>query len=141
MYWQRGSLTPEHVQWVLRVLPFDLSYADQDDILVFWKGDTYKTCDARYIGRDVRDCHPAPTLACLEEILREFKAGRRDTAQGWRRRHGRLRHVRYFAVRDKDGTYRGILEIVQDVTAISALEGEQELPGWGPDPSSTATEE
>ena len=43
-------------------------------MLVYWSGTTYKTCDARYIGRDVRDCHPESSLECLEEILREFKA-------------------------------------------------------------------
>ena len=97
---------------------------------VYWKGATYKTCDARYIGRDVRDCHPEYSLDCLEEILRKFKAGTKDVAEGWEQKSGKVKHTRYFAVRDEDGAYRGILEVNQDVTHIRALEGDQAFPGW-----------
>ncbi|MBC8444550.1 MAG: PAS domain-containing protein [Chloroflexi bacterium] len=40
---------------------------------------------------------------------------------------GRFIHIRYFALRDKDGAYRGTLEVSQDVTGIRALEGEKRL--------------
>ena len=130
MYWQHGSLTPELTDLVFRFLPLDLSVADEDDVLVYWKGDTYKTCDARYVGRDVRDCHPESSLACLEEILRAFKTGEMDVAEGWGEEKGRLKRTRYFALRDKDHAYKGILEVNEDVTGAKALEGEQALPGW-----------
>ena len=86
MLWKHGDLTPELADLVFTFLPADISVADENDILVYWKGDTYKTCDARYIGRDVRDCHPEHSMACLEEILREFKAGTKDVAEGWEQR-------------------------------------------------------
>jgi uncharacterized protein len=130
MLWQRGSLTPELADLVLQFVPLDISVADEDDILVYWKGDTYKTCDARYIGRDVRDCHPEQSMACLEEILREFKAGTRDVATGWEQQGEKMKWTRYFALRDSHGAYKGILEINEDVTSARALEGEQALPGW-----------
>jgi uncharacterized protein len=130
MEWQRGTLTPEQLDQVLRFLPVDISFADENDVLLYWKGETYKTCDARYIGRDVRDCHPEHTLDGLEEILQQFKAGTRDLAEGWEHSKGKIKHTRYFAVRDSDGAYRGILEVNQDVTRIHALEGDQALPGW-----------
>jgi DUF438 domain-containing protein len=130
MLWKRGSLTPELADTVFTFLPLDISVADQDDVLVYWKGETYKTCDARYIGRDLRDCHPEHTLECLEEILREFKAGRRDVAEGWEQKGETMTRTRYFALRDEDGAYRGILEAIDDVTGARALEGEQALPGW-----------
>lgn len=130
MLWQRGSLSPDQVRLVLQHLPCDVSFADEDDVLVFWTGDTYKTCDGRFVGRDLRDCHPAHSLATLEEILREFKAGRRDVAEGWHEQKGRFRYTRYAAVRDADGTYRGILEVNVDATDLRRLTGEQALPGW-----------
>jgi DUF438 domain-containing protein len=130
MLWKRGSLTPELADTVFTFLPLDISVADQDDVLVYWKGETYKTCDARYIGRDLRDCHPEHTLECLEEILREFKAGTRDVAEGWEQNGETMMRTRYFALRDEDGAYRGILEAIDDVTGARALEGEQALPGW-----------
>jgi len=130
MYWQRGTLTPQQTRLVLRDLPIDVSFADENDVLVYWSGATYKTCDARYIGRDVRDCHPEHTLECLEEILREFKAGARDVAEGWEQDGKRFKYTRYTAVRDDAGAYKGILEVNHDVTAMRALEGAQRLPGW-----------
>jgi hypothetical protein len=130
MYFQRGTLTPEQTRLVLRDLPIDVSFADEHDVLVYWSGATYKTCDARYIGRDVRDCHPEQSLECLEDILREFKAGTKDTAEGWERDGKRFKYTRYSAVRDDAGAYKGILEVNHDVTAMRALHGEQRLPGW-----------
>ena len=44
MLWKHGSLTPELADLVLTHLPCDLSVADEDDVLVYWKGPTYKTC-------------------------------------------------------------------------------------------------
>src|SRR5665647_1292756 len=130
MQWQRGSLTPEQMELVLRFIPLDLSLADEHDVLLYWKGATYKTCDARYIGRDVRDCHPENSLACLEEILSQFKAGAKDVAEGWETDGERFNYTRYCAVRDADGAYKGILEVNHDITDLRALEGMQRLPGW-----------
>jgi DUF438 domain-containing protein len=130
MEWQRGTLTPEQMESVLRFLPLDLSFADEHDVLLYWKGATYETCDARYIGRDVRDCHPKSSLACLEEILSQFKAGTKDVAEGWEMDGERFKYTRYSAVRDADGTYKGILEVNHDITDLRALEGIQRLPGW-----------
>jgi len=115
---------------VFTFLPCDISVADDNDILVYWKGDTYRTCDARYIGRDVRDCHPEQSMACLEEILSEFKAGTKDVAEGWEQKGEKMKRTRYFALRDHQGTYKGILEVNEDVTSARALQGEQALPGW-----------
>jgi DUF438 domain-containing protein len=130
MLWQRGSLSPEQAGLVLDSLPCDLSFADEDDVLLYWTGDTYKTCDGRFIGRDVRDCHPPESMATLESILREFKAGTRDVAEGWGEENGRFKLTRYTAVRDADGVYRGILEVNMDLTGLRALAGERQLPGW-----------
>ena len=130
MYFQRGTLTPEQTRLVLRDLPIDISFADENDVLVYWSGATYNTCDPRYIGRDVRDCHPESSLECLEEILRELKAGTKDVAEGWEQVGIRFKYTRYTPVRDDAGAYKGILEVNQDVTDMRALEGVQRLPGW-----------
>ena len=130
MLWQRGALSLDQVGLVIQCLPCDISFADENDVLLYWSGETYKTCDARFIGRDVRDCHPEESMETLETILREFKAGTRDTAEGWGEEKGRFKYTRYNAVRDPDGTYRGILEVNMDLSAFRALSGAQQMPGW-----------
>jgi DUF438 domain-containing protein len=130
MLWKRGSLTPELADLVFSFIPLDISVADENDVLVYWKGATYRTCDSRFIGRDVRDCHPESSLDCLEDILRAFKAGEKDVAEGWEEKKGTFKRTRYFALRDREGGYKGILEVNEDVTGARALEGAQALPGW-----------
>jgi len=39
-------------------------------------------------------------------------------------------HIRYFAIRDKEGNYKGVIEVSQDVTHIRELKGEQRLLDW-----------
>ena len=78
----------------------------------------------------MRDCHPERSLECLEEILRELKAGTRDVAEGWEQDGERFKYTRYTAVRDDADAYKGILEVNHDVTDMRALEGVQRLPGW-----------
>jgi DUF438 domain-containing protein len=39
-------------------------------------------------------------------------------------------HIRYFALRDEDGSYKGTLEIVQDASHVRALEGERRIVDW-----------
>ena len=39
-------------------------------------------------------------------------------------------HIRYFAVRDEQKKYKGVIEMSQDVTDIRALQGEKRLLDW-----------
>jgi hypothetical protein len=48
----------------------------------------------------------------------------------WRREEGRLYLYRYIAVRDDEGTYRGLLETAEDITDIVGLEGERLELDW-----------
>lgn len=63
----------------------------------------------------------------VEQILESFRKKERDTAEFWLTVDGRFIHIRYFAVYDADGIYRGVTEVSQDVTDIRALEGEKRL--------------
>jgi DUF438 domain-containing protein len=127
--WQHGTLNEEQIKLVAGHLPADISFADENDILLFWSGETYKTCDARYIGRDIRDCHPEGSLEVLQRILSEFKSGTREAAEGWHWEDGRCRYTRYVAVRDH-GMYKGILETNMYVEGFRSLGEDQPLPGW-----------
>jgi hypothetical protein len=66
----------------------------------------------------------------VQAILDAFRAGSQSTAEFWIEMHGKFIHIRYFAIRDGSGAYRGCLEVSQDVTGIRALEGERRLLQW-----------
>ena len=59
-----------------------------------------------------------------------FKKGEKKDAEFWIRMGGQFIHIRYFAIRDELGTYRGTLEVSQEVSGIRALEGERRLLDW-----------
>jgi DUF438 domain-containing protein len=82
------------------------------------------------IGRKVQNCHPPKSMDSVQKILDAFRAGKKDMADFWIQMQGKFILIRYFAVRDADGKYRGCLEVSQDVTSIRKLEGQKRLLDW-----------
>ncbi|MGE5598214.1 MAG: DUF438 domain-containing protein [Bacteroidota bacterium] len=127
-----GRLTPEQINLILTHLPVDLSFIDEQDRVVYYS----QTAERIFprspgaIGRRVHNCHPPKSVPVVQKILDAFKAGTRDVAEFHLEMAGRFIHVRYYAVRDRDGRYRGTLEVSQDVTGIRGLKGEKRLLDW-----------
>ncbi len=126
-----GALTIEQLNIMLTALPFDVSFVDENDRVRFYsEGERIFPRSPSAIGREVRNCHPPKSLEKVEEILAAFKAGEKDTAEFWIEMGPRFIWIRYFAMRDADGAYRGCLEVVQDASHVRALEGQRRLVNW-----------
>jgi DUF438 domain-containing protein len=127
-----GTLTSEQVNLLLTHLPLDVSFVDEKDEVAYYSATPERIFPRSpgVIGRNVRNCHPPKSVATVEKILAAFRAGTKDHADFWITMRGRFLHIRYFAVRDAQGAYRGCLEVSQDVTGIRALEGERRLLDW-----------
>ena len=127
-----GMLTADQINLMLTHLPVDISFVDEEDKVAYYSQteDRIFPRSPGIIGRRVQNCHPPKSVHIVEKILNEFKAGNRDSAEFWIRMKGRFIHIRYFAVRDRGGAYRGTLEVSQDVTSIRGLEGEKRLLEW-----------
>ena len=74
--------------------------------------------------------HPPKSVDQVLRILEEFKAGRKDEAEFWIEFKGKFIHIQYFAIRDEQGNYKGVIEMSQDVTHIRNLKGQQRLLDW-----------
>lgn len=127
-----GSLTPEQLNLILTNLPIDISFVDENDQVKYYSQGQERIFPRSpgIIGRDVKNCHPSSSVHVVEKIVDEFKKGTRSSAEFWLQLNGRFIHIRYFAVRDKNGSYRGVVEAAQDVTDIRALQGEKRLLDW-----------
>ena len=79
------------------------------------------------IGRKVQNCHPPQSVDRVQRILNDFRAGERDVAEFWISMQGMFIHIRYFALRDAAGAYRGTIEVTQNIAPLRALEGERRL--------------
>jgi DUF438 domain-containing protein len=120
------------VDLLLRHLPLDLSFVDENDVVRYYsesKERIFPRTPAS-IGRTVQNCHPPRSVDTVNRILESFKAGKKDVAEFWIPMGPRFIHIRYFAVRDNAGHYRGCLEVTQDIGAIRALDGERRLLDW-----------
>ena len=131
-HYDEGYMTPEQVNLLLRFLPIDITYVDENDKVVFYnRGDDRVFPRSKgIIGREVKFCHPPKSVHMVIQIVEEFKAGNRDVAEFWFNFKGKMIHVRYFAIRDKDKNYKGVIEMSQDITDIQKLTGEKRLLDW-----------
>jgi DUF438 domain-containing protein len=127
-----GALAPETINMILTHLPVDISFIDDEDTVRYYSAtkDRIFTRTPAVIGRKVQNCHPSKSLEAVNKILAAFKAGARDEAEFWIETGGKFVHIRYFAVRDAAGRYRGCLEVSQDVTRIRNLRGQKRLLDW-----------
>ena len=131
-HYDEGYMTPEQVNLLLRYLPVDITYVDENDKVVFYnRGDDRVFPRSKgIIGREVRFCHPPKSVDMVLRIVAEFKAGTKDVAEFWFNFKGRIIHIRYFAIRDNDKKYKGVIEMSQDITEIQKLEGQKRLLDW-----------
>ena len=127
-----GRLTAEQINLMLKHLPVDITYVDDGDAVAYYSDtdDRIFPRSAGIIGRKVSKCHPPKSVHIVERIVQAFKDGERDSAEFWITVNDRFVLIRYFAVRDGEGTYRGTIEVSQDITDIRGLEGEQRLLDW-----------
>jgi DUF438 domain-containing protein len=115
---------------ILNTLPVELSFVDADDTVRYFSHEQGEKVFPRtrgVIGAKVQNCHPQKSVHVVNQILADFKAGKREVAEFWLELGPRFLHIRYWPVRDAGGRYLGCLETVQDVTGIRTLTGKKTL--------------
>jgi DUF438 domain-containing protein len=127
-----GFITRELINLMLTHLPVDMTLVDEEDRVAYYSKGKERIFPRSpgIIGRKVQRCHPPSSVHIVNKLLDSFRAGERDSAEFWIQMKGRFIHIRYFALRDSNGTYKGCLEVSQDITEIRKLEGEKRLHDW-----------
>ena len=127
-----GKLTLEQINLLFRHLPVDLSFVDENELVKFYSDTPHRIFprSANVIGREVKNCHPAKSVHIVEEIVEKFRSGEQSQAEFWINKPGLFIYVIYTAVRDENGKFRGVLEMMQDCTHIRELEGSRTLLTW-----------
>ena len=129
---ETGELTMEQLALVFSSLPVDMTFVDENNKVRFFTRpkDRIFPRSPAIIGRDVKNCHPPDSVHIVEEIVSSFERGERDTATFWINIKGKKILIQYFALRDDSGSYKGVIEVSQDITEISQLKGERRLLQW-----------
>ncbi|OLS29768.1 MAG: hypothetical protein ThorAB25_14500 [Candidatus Thorarchaeota archaeon AB_25] len=124
-----GKLSVEMLEAIFSHLPIDMTFVDAKDRVQFFSESPERIFvrSRAIVGRSVQLCHPQNSVHVVEEILNDFRDGKRDSAEFWINLGGKTIHIRYFAVRDDEDNYLGCLEVSQDITDILKITGEKRL--------------
>ena len=127
-----GQLTLEQINLIYQHMPVDLSYVDENELVCFYTDTKHRVFprSKNVIGRDVKNCHPKASVHIVEEIIKKFRSGEQDKAEFWINKPDLFIYIIYYAVRDENGKFRGVLEMMQDCTHIRSLQGSQTLLTW-----------
>lgn len=126
---ETGILSAKEINGMFNNLPFDVTFIDKDDVVKYFtmgKERIFARTKA-VIGRTVQNCHPPGSVHVVEKMVVDFKSGKKDHEDFWIKMGNIYAYIRYFAVRDDDGTYLGTMEVTQNIQPIKELEGEKRL--------------
>ncbi len=125
-----GGLTNEQMELLFTHMPLGLGFsvADEDDVVVFWAGEGFSGCSPKLIGRTLYGCHPKRAHEKIEALLADLKSGKKDQVDTIEHGKDGDERIIYNALRDADGTYRGVLETVLPIEGAGATGDEEHAP-------------
>lgn len=124
-----GILSVQQLELIMNHLPVDLTFIDENDIVRYFSHGPERIFarTKAVIGRSVQNCHPPQSVHVVEELLRDFKSGAKDIEDFWIPVRDKFVYIRYFAIRDEHGAYKGTLEFTQNIAPIRELEGQKRI--------------
>ncbi|WP_430933373.1 DUF438 domain-containing protein [Saccharicrinis sp. 156] len=127
-----GELSVEQLKLIFNHLPVDITYVDEHDKVRYFSTPPKRIFPRTkaIIGRQVNNCHPPESVHVVENIVRSFRSGEKSRADFWIKMRGEYILIQYFAVRNEQGEYKGVIEVSQEISDIRKLEGEKRLLDW-----------
>ncbi|MDD4969674.1 MAG: PAS domain-containing protein [Paludibacter sp.] len=127
-----GVLTVEQFNMIFNFLPVDITYVDENDTVKFYSNPPHRIFPRTpaIIGRKVQNCHPPESVDVVNRIIASFKSGEKSVASFWFHMGPRFILIQYYALRDPNLDYRGVLEVSQEISGIQQIEGERKLLDW-----------
>jgi DUF438 domain-containing protein len=124
-----GVFKLEELVCMLNTLPFDITFVDRNGIVKYFSQGAERIFPRTkaIIGREVSNCHPPASVHIVEKIVEDLKEGRKDHEDFWIKMMDKYILIRYYAVRDKDNQFLGVLEVSQDIKPIQEITGEKRL--------------
>jgi len=110
-------------------LPVDVTYVDENDEVRYFSTPNHRIFprSKAIIGRLVENCHPPSSVHIVKDLIDAFKSGKKNQESFWIEMGEKFILIRYFALRDEDGKYKGTLEVSEEVSTIRKLTGEKRL--------------
>lgn len=121
----RGILTVNQLNHLLKSMPFEITYADSNNQFLYYNNhipreDMLAKRHPSQAGNPLGACHPESTHKNVSYVISQLRAGNVDHFRVKVPTHGPDKFVvhTYQGLYDEDGTYLGINEYVQDIQPI-----------------------
>ncbi|TVR61895.1 MAG: DUF438 domain-containing protein [Spirochaetaceae bacterium] len=77
-----GALTPERLNLMLKNLPVDVTYVDENDKVLYYSASAHRVFprSPAIIGRDVQNCHPHKSVDVVNRIVESFRKKEKNVA-------------------------------------------------------------
>ena len=124
-----GFLSLQELTHMLNALPLDITFVGKDDTVRYFSQGSERVFPRTkaIIGRKVSNCHPPASVHVVEAIVADLKSGKKSHEDFWINMGGKMILIRYYAVRDEQGVYLGVLEVTQDIAPLRQITGEKRL--------------
>ncbi len=126
---ESGVLDVEVLKLILNSLPLDITFVDEEDRVAYFSQPPERIFprSKAIIGREVRNCHPPESVDKVNNIINSFRNGSssKESFRIFYKKKYIL--IDYHAVRDREGRYKGTLEVTTDITEINQLTSEKRL--------------
>ncbi len=123
----------EFLSGMLDAFPMEFSVIDADDKVKFWNKHETRIFKRPHgvLGKNVRNCHPKKSLDKVLKVIERLRNGESDHVDFWidlpEDEQPRKLLIRYYAIRNRDGEYLGILETTMNITPLQEITGENRL--------------
>ncbi|NQU33108.1 MAG: DUF438 domain-containing protein [Bacteroidetes bacterium] len=124
-----GQLSIEQITMMINNLPVDITFVDENDEVRYFSTPEHRIFprSKAIIGRLVENCHPPSSVHIVQELIDAFKSGKKKSESFWIEMGEQFILIRYFALRDAEGNYKGTIEVSEEVSSIRKLKGEKRL--------------
>ena len=132
IHFKTGILTIEQAELIFNHLPVDITFVDETDTVKYFSTPKHRIFprSTGIIGRKVQNCHPHESVDVVNRIVDSFRKGEKDVASFWIHMGSSYVRIQYFAVRDKNGFFKGTLEVSQEISGLQKITGDKRLLDW-----------
>ena len=121
----RGVLTVNQIDWFLKSMPMELTFADNNNQFLYYnrtkpKEEMLAGRQPGQSGSSLYSVHPSKALKNVEKVIQTLRYGQMDVVRVPISAHGPEKYVvhNYQAIKDDEGNYRGINEYILDFKPI-----------------------
>ena len=119
IHFRKGKMRVDQLEAMLDTMEFEITFVDDNDINSYYNDNKEAKVFKRpmsSLGREVYTCHPPQIEPMVRALIKDFKEKKRDSLKLVKKIGDKDYQVSYYAVRDKNEIYKGVLEIVQDMS-------------------------